>query len=184
MSFDVDKILRWLKPEKRKEPLSPRSLKALQAANPAPVRGPLLLDTTVYVHAGQGKLPQPLAEMIQTRPLYHSAVVLGEIAHGLGRLDPNHPLTEARKTYLRSVLDKIPHHRVLTPDAESHLCAGLTVGLLSRLQSMPAGSHRSLINDALIFLSALKHGACVVTANSQDFDLLQQVIPTGKLYFY
>jgi hypothetical protein len=62
------------------------------------------LDATVYVHGGQGRLPAPVAAILQQWPLLHCAVALGEIAHGLGRLDPAHPLTPRQRAYLESVL--------------------------------------------------------------------------------
>jgi hypothetical protein len=41
-----------------------------------------------------------------------------------------------------------------------------------------------MLNDALIYLSAAKHGCSVLTRNITDFDLLMQIAPTGNAVFY
>ena len=41
-----------------------------------------------------------------------------------------------------------------------------------------------MLNDALIFLTAAKAGLPVLTSNRRDFDLLQQIIPTGRFIVY
>ena len=41
-----------------------------------------------------------------------------------------------------------------------------------------------LLNDALIFFDARKHGRTVLTRNVADFDLLQQLAPDGQVLFY
>ena len=38
--------------------------------------------------------------------------------------------------------------------------------------------------DCLIFVSARRRGLTVLTANVNDFDLLQQLVPDGKVAFY
>jgi hypothetical protein len=39
------------------------------------------------------------------------------------------------------------------------------------------------LNDALIFATARKHGLTALTRNTDDFDLLQQLDPFGKVFF-
>ena len=148
------------------------------------MRCPLVPDTTVYVHAGQGKLPPHAAAMLQDWPLRHCGVVLGEIAHGLGRLDPGHPETPVRRAYFEDVLRRIPRHRLISPDHADHIEAGVLTGILARLQGLPAGAHRQRINDVLILLTAQKVGAAVLTANVGDFDLIQQLVPGAGVVFY
>jgi hypothetical protein len=40
------------------------------------------------------------------------------------------------------------------------------------------------LNDALLFATARKHGCVVLTRNVVDFDLLQQLDPSGSILFY
>jgi predicted nucleic acid-binding protein len=57
-------------------------------------------------------------------------------------------------------------------------------GILSRLQGYSDGDRQRLLNDALIFCTARKHGLTVLTRNIGDFDLLQQLDSTGNVLFY
>lgn len=184
LSFDLDRLLRRLKPEKRTVPLSCRPVQDLLAAGRAVLRCPLVPDTTVYVHAGQRKLPHHVVAMFQDWPLRHCGVVLGEIAHGLGRLDPEHPQTPVRRAYFEDVLRRVPSHRLISPDHAAHIEAGVLTGMLARLQNSPTGAHRQRINDILILLTAQKAGAAVLTANVADFDLIQQLVPDASVVFY
>ena len=40
------------------------------------------------------------------------------------------------------------------------------------------------MNDALLFATARKYGCVVLSRNVRDFDLLQQLDPSGKVMFY
>jgi hypothetical protein len=40
------------------------------------------------------------------------------------------------------------------------------------------------LNDVLIFLTAAKAGVPVLTANRDEFDLVQQLAPTGRFVHY
>lgn len=184
MGFDIDRTIRALKPEKRTAAPVPRPPADLVAASAAVARRPVMLDTTVYVHAGKGMLPPHVATIIQQWPLLHCSVALGEVAHGIGRLDPSHPQTPKRRAYLESVLRQVPQHRVITPDDDIHVSAGILTGILARLLGLPSGGHRLRINDVLIFLTARKVGAAVLTANAGDFDLLQQLVPSAEVVYY
>ena len=62
--------------------------------------------------------------------------------------------------------------------------AGLLSGLLVRLQNFTRTDKARLLNDALILESARKWGFIVLTRNTSDFDLLQQLEPTAKVLFY
>jgi predicted nucleic acid-binding protein len=55
---------------------------------------------------------------------------------------------------------------------------------MARLQGYGNGERRKTLNDALIFLTAAKHGCSVLTRNVSDFDLLMQVDPNGQAIFY
>ena len=184
MGFDIDRTIRNLKPEKWTGPLVCRPPADLVSGSAAATKRHLMPDTTVYVHAGQGKLPSHIASILQQWPLLHCSVALGEIAHGIGRLDPSHPKTPDRRNYLESVLRHVPQHRVVTPEDGTHVSAGILTGILAQLLGLPNGGHRQRINDALILLSARKSGAAVLTANVGDFDLLQQLMPSAEVVYY
>ncbi len=60
----------------------------------------------------------------------------------------------------------------------------MLAGLLARLQQYGKPEQRRALNDALLLLSAEKHGCVVLTRNTSDFDLLLQLAPTSKAIFY
>lgn len=184
MASSLDRILRTLKPEKRTAPLVSRTPAELIAATSSAPKSTVVPDTTVYVHAGQGKLPPQVADILQRWPVLHCSVALGEIAHGIGRLDPAHEKTPARRAYLENVVRQAPQHRLLNPDDDDHLSAGILTGILARLLNLPNGAHRQRINDILILLTARKAGAAVLTANVGDFDQAQQLVPDARVLYY
>jgi len=184
LSFDLDRLLRSLKPEKRTAVPAARHHGQLRADSLAAPKKTLIPDTTVYIHAGQGKLPPKIAEMISQWPLLHSMTALGEIAYAIGHLDPAHPGTKASRSYLESVLHRIPQHRLVSTTPEITIAGGVLTGIIARILSLPKGAHRQRINDVLIYLIARANGAAVVTANVSDFDLLQQLLPDGHVIFY
>ena len=49
--------------------------------------------------------------------------------------------------------------------------------ILSNVKVRERGQRQRLVNDALIALSAVSIGACVVTANSRDYQTLSAAIP-------
>ena len=68
------------------------------------------------------------------------------------------------------------------PDAETWSAAGIIAGTLARLQGFQPYQRKDALNDALIYLTAIKHGIPVLTDNHTDFDLLQQLVPSGRIY--
>jgi predicted nucleic acid-binding protein len=61
---------------------------------------------------------------------------------------------------------------------------GILSGTLARLQRYKSDRRRRVLNDALLFATARKHGCSVLTRNVLDFDFLQQLDPSGKVLFY
>jgi predicted nucleic acid-binding protein len=55
--------------------------------------------------------------------------------------------------------------------------AGQLVRVIGDARGWDRGKRRDFQNDALIGLTALRHGATVVTANRADFELLAHQIP-------
>jgi hypothetical protein len=43
---------------------------------------------------------------------------------------------------------------------------------------------RNALNDALIFLTAIKAGLPGLTANRDKFELIQQLVPQGQLIYF
>ncbi|HMH05950.1 MAG TPA: hypothetical protein VK579_04635, partial [Terriglobales bacterium] len=83
-----------------------------------------------------------------------------------------------------AVIDRRPGYRAITPDSEIWREAGILSGTLARLQGYGRDQRRRVLNDALLFATARKHGCALLTRNVIDFDLLQQLDPSGKALFY
>jgi predicted nucleic acid-binding protein len=181
--------LRRLKPEKQHKRLAHRDRSQLlflpRLKPPFPK---LLLDTTVYIDALQGRLPDSMEVALRAGSLWHSTVTEAELAALAGLLDPAHPDTAGAVAQVAASLELRPAHRILTPDREiwreAGILAGILAGLLARLQGYGKGERRKALNDALIFLTAAKHGCSVLTRNVSDFDLLMQIDPKGQAVFY
>jgi predicted nucleic acid-binding protein len=75
-------------------------------------------------------------------------------------------------------------HRVREPSQSAWGTAGILAGLASRLGGYQAGQERRLLNDALLFLQALEEGQIVLTRNIGDFDILNQLVPEGRILLY
>lgn len=182
---DFYRSLRRFKPEKHLDQLKPRDQAALpflqRLTRPFPK---LLLDTTVYIDALQGHLPPEAEFALRISELWHSTVTEAELSSLAGLLDPKHPDTTQVVKQVAETIRKRPDHRVLNPDPEVWREAGILAGMLTRLQHYGKSDRRRALNDALIFLSAAKHGCTVLTRNVADFDFLTQLAPFGRAIFY
>ncbi|HEX7361479.1 MAG TPA: PIN domain-containing protein [Bryobacteraceae bacterium] len=145
--------------------------------------GKLLYDTTVYIDVLQDRFPQN-AEFLLRSDTWHSTITEAELAAGYGALNPAHPDTRAARQRIASAIDSRPAHRILAPDREIWQFAGLLAGILARLQGYNKQDSRRVLNDALLFATARKHGCTVLTRNIKDFDFLQQLEPSGRILFY
>lgn len=177
--------LRRLKPEKRRKELTRHARsELLYLSDLKPPFPKLLLDTTVYVDALQGKLPEYAEIVFRAASLWHSTVTEAELAALAGLLDPAHPETARVTAQVVASIELRPAHRILTPDRETWREAGILAGLLARLQQYGKSERRKALNDALILLTAAKHGCAVLTRNVADFDLLMQLDTSGQAVFY
>ena len=177
--------LRRLKPEKRRSALAYRERSQLQfLSGLRPPFPKLLLDTTVYVDALQGRLPDYTEVALRTGSLWHSSVTEAELAALAGWLDPANPGRASAIAQVAASIDRRPSHRILTPDRDTWREAGILAGLLARLQGYGRDEQRKALNDALIFLTAAKHGCVVLTRNLSEFDLLMQLDARGQAVFY
>lgn len=184
-AFGFKQALRHVKPEKRRRQLKPRSRTELPFIGKEwEQHAKLLYDTTVYVDILQGRFPRDAESLLRAADAWHSTVTEAELSVLCGLLDPLHPGTRAVVDQITAIIDRRPTHRTIAPDAETWRTAGLLAGTLARLQQYAPADRRRLLNDALLFSTARKHGFTVLTRNVDDFDLLQQLDPAGKVLFY
>jgi predicted nucleic acid-binding protein len=186
LSFDLARTLRRLKPEKiaelRRRP--DRELDFIAAAYPLD-GPPLLLDSCVYIDVLRAVAPPLLRDLLNARLCNHSAVCIAELLHPFGRLGPAHKQTTPTLTTIGRIFDvAVPAHRVAAPDPEVWCDAGVLAGLLGRVRGYGPERRQTGLNDCLIYLQAAKLGHTVLTRNVVDFDLLNQVVPQGRVLFY
>ncbi|MCJ2050146.1 type II toxin-antitoxin system VapC family toxin [Methylobacterium sp. J-070] len=185
--MDLRGALRRRKPDKRSIRLVPRpqheaadDWTAFDEAAPLA----LVLDTGVYIHSAAGRLPEDLQGRIERALLFHCAVALAELAVGVAASDPVGPNWPALRDHYAELFGQIPDTRLLTPDAQTYADAGILAGTLARLQGYQSHQRTACLADALIFLTAARAGLPVLTANRDDFDLLQQLAPEGRFLAY
>ena len=185
MSSDFERTLRRLKPDKRRLRLKPRQESALAFLGTRFVKPcPLLYDTTVYVDILQGRFPAAEEPLLRGADAWHSTVAESELCSACALLDPAHNDTRDVIGQIKAIIDRMPPHRTIAPDHEIWCDAGILAGAIARLQGIPRPDRRRILNDALIFATARKHGYTVLTRNIIDFDFLQQLDPSGRVMFY
>jgi predicted nucleic acid-binding protein len=185
LSSELWRSLRRYKPEKHARPLRRRAdseLDFLETANFRPTK--LLYDTTVYIDVLQKRFPETGKPMLRSVEAWHSPVTEAELASGVGLLDPSHPRTRQLIDEIAGVLDQRPALRTIAPDVVVWREAGILSGLLARLQGFDKSQRLRLMNDALLFVTARRHGCTLLTRNLSDFDLMQQLEPAGRVLFY
>jgi hypothetical protein len=187
-------------PDRHTRPFARRQDSALPfdpAALPADL--PLMLDTTVYVHRLQNKVPPPIHALVEARPVLHCAVVVAEIVVSAGIMDPTHTTTARYRTPLLDLLHGISALDMRAPSPAAWAEAGMLAGILARTQfglaqprtMLASGAveqqregRRRLLNDALILLCAGEHGAILVSGNGADFDVLLRFRPDIQVLLY
>lgn len=187
-------------PDRRTRPFPRRPDSALPfdpAALPADL--PLMLDTTVYVHRLQHKIPPHIHALVEARPVLHCAVAIAEIAVSAGIMDPAHATTALYRTPLLGLLHGIGALDMRVPGPAAWAEAGMLAGILARTQfglahprtalgpgaaEQQRESRRRLLNDALIFLCAGEHGAILVSGNVADMDVLLRFRPESQVLLY
>ena len=185
MNSEIHTTLRRLKPEKHRTQLKPRAESELRFIGTAGDRpGKLLYDTTVYIDILQNRFPQNGDDMLRAAEAWHSPVTEAELTAAIGFLDPARPVTREIVDQIAAVLERRPNYRTIQPDSEVWRDAGILSGMLARLQGYGKDQRRQALNDALLFATARKHGCAVLTRDIADFDLLEQLDPSGKVLFY
>lgn len=131
-----------------------------------------ILDTNVYVgHWEQGLYEEQLEAVRRAFIVRHSAVVLSELRRG----------ARTRQAELR-VLSLYRLARICwEPTAADWWEAGKLVRKIGDAQGWDRPKRRDFQNDALIALTARRHGATVVTANLSDFALLTRELRSRVL---
>jgi predicted nucleic acid-binding protein len=117
-------------------------------------------------------------------PVFVPPVTEAELAATCGLLDPAHSQTPEIIEQVAAVIDRRPSYRTIMPDPEIWREAGVLSGTLARTQGYGREQRRRVLNDALLFATARKYGCAVLSRNVLDFDLLQQLDPSGKVMFY
>jgi hypothetical protein len=144
----------------------------------------LVLDTCVYIDVLQGKAPPAVDGLLCLRTLNHLAICLAELTHSFGRLDPAHPGTDAVLNKVELVVTTIPAHRLHNARDSVVAEAGILAGLVVRLCGLAAEQEGAALNDAILYLHALTTGQAVLTRNLRDFDIMNPILPEGRVLFY
>ena len=184
LSLDVELLVRRLKPEKHLAQLTPRRLDQHSADRSSAGLVQLVPDTNAYIHSAAGTLPQRIKDLLYNSLQFHCSVCLGELMAGVGAFDPRSARWEGVKRYYARLFETIPEQRILIPDAGIWTAAGMIAGMLARSQGFDATSRLRCLNDTLILLTAAKAGLPVLTADRDDFDLIQQTAGTGVFLYY
>jgi predicted nucleic acid-binding protein len=186
LSIDLRNVLRRRKPARRVSQLIARPARDLLWLGDLPESVPkaLLLDTNVYINRAAGRLSPALREAIDQALLFHCSVALAELAVGVANAKPGQPNWPALRDHYAELFADIPASRLVTPDAQVWVDAGVIAGIIARTQGFQPNQRKECLNDALIFLAGAKAGLPVLTANRDDFDFIQQIAPEGRFIYY
>ena len=182
--FDFDAARRWARFDPQRT-LARRGDDELPFINAGLIGGQaLLLGTCVYIDQMQDRSPQVMDELIAQRLVNHSTVAIQELMHTVGVLNPLDARTAGVIDEIGKQIKAIPQHRIFVPDIDVLGRAALLSGILCRLQGYGKDGKLRALQDCVLFLQAQKLGLVVLTANVSDYDILLQLIPTGRALFY
>lgn len=170
--------------------VAPRARSALPKLGVMAPRGPVLLDTNVFINALAGRGPPVLRDLLDALPRVSvAAPTRAELAWVRGRLAPEHPGTARVLATYQALLARIDPAKVLVPADADWLAAGELAGHAARMlagggrQIGTAFDRVELISDALTAILARQGGFTVVTEDG-DFDVLAQLLPGLEVLFY
>jgi predicted nucleic acid-binding protein len=153
-------------------------------------KGPVLLDSNVFINALAGRAPPEIEALLANlRLALVSGATVAELSWTRGRLDPAHPDTARVLAAYDGVLRLIEPTKILTPSVAQWAQAGELAGRAARGLAGGGGSIKSafdrieLINDAVTAIVSLDAKAAIVTQDG-DFDLFQQLEPALEVVFY
>jgi hypothetical protein len=182
--FDFDAARRWARFDPQRT-LARRGDDKLPFVDASQIGGQgLLLDTCVYIDQMQNRSPHVLDDLIAQRQVNHSTVAIQELMHAVGVLNPSDGRTPGVIAEIGKQIKAMPRHRVFAPDSEVLRRAALLSGILCRLQGYENDSKLRALQDCVLFLQAQKLGLVALTANVSDYDVLLQLLPTGRALFY
>ena len=127
----------------------------------------ILLDTSVYIQVLRRPQSAAVLDKLATgAALWLSAVVLAELYAGA-------------RGYERRVVGRLGSafqaaERMVVPDLEDWLQTGLVLAALGERYGYEQIGRGRLTNDALIAVSAARHGLTVLTVNRRDFSRLAE----------
>ena len=181
--FDFAGALSWARALSRKT-LRYRAEAELPFICTAEAGPALLLDTCVYIDQLQGRAPKVVEELVGVRLTNHSAVAMVEMMHTVGRLDPARPSTDTAIAQIGALIRAIPGHRLFAADSDVLGRAAMLSGVLCRIQGYAKDDRMRALHDSILFLQALKSGLTVLTRDVRDYDVLLQLVPSGRALFY
>lgn len=183
-AFDFDAARRWARLDPSRT-LARRSDDDLPFIDDVDLAGQaLLLDTCVYIDQLQDRTPARMDGLIASRQVNHSTVAIQELMHTVGVLNPADRRTPAAIAEVRRQVRAMPAHLVFTPDPDVLGRGALLSGMLCRAQGYAADTRLRALMDCTLFLQGRKLGLAVLTANIADFDVLLQLVPSGRVLFY
>jgi predicted nucleic acid-binding protein len=185
LTIDLKKIIRSRKPEKHQAQLTVRSDTGLIRASDIAGTGRQVFvpDTNIYIMNAAGTLPPAATIIVDQGLMFHCVVCLAELSVGVGNFAPMAAEWQTVANHYVDMFASIPANRLLVPDAQTWADAGMVAGVLARTQDFQKQQLKELLNDALVYLCAAKHGLPVLTNNKADFDLLQKIAPGGSFIF-
>jgi predicted nucleic acid-binding protein len=129
-----------------------------------------IIDTDVYIgNWERGDLAGAFEDVRRSFIVRHSAVVLSELRRGA---------RTSTADRLVAALFRLAG-RPWEPTARDWWEAGRLIRRIGDAQGWDTKRRRDFQNDALIALTARRHGATVVTANQHDFELLSRYVPVS-----
>ena len=131
-----------------------------------------VIDTSVYIgHWERGLYADTLDEVRKGFVVRHSAVVLSELRRG------------ARTPQAAKTVDRLHHlaRGIWEPTATDWWEAGRIIQTEGDARDWDRNKRRDFQNDALIALTARGHGATIVTANRDDFEILARRLGVAVL---
>ena len=183
-SFNFDAAVRWARFDPGRT-LARRTDGQLPFAREEYVPGQaLLLDTCVYIDKLHGRSPGIVESLTATRQVMHSSVAIQELMHAVGVLDPDDRRTPGAIAEIRGLIRSMPPHRIFAPDVDMLGRAALLSGIVCRLQGYSADTKLRALHDCVLLLQAQKLGLTLLTANVGDFDVLLQLLRSGRVLFY
>jgi hypothetical protein len=150
-----------------------------------PADAVLLLDTTVYIDGmKQAGLPDAIQILLANHMVRHSALCVGELSFGFGRLDPSHPDTSRNRSAIAAVLDRLTPGSFVDLSPLGWARAGVLAGSLALMQGLAQDRRRALFLDSALFVTAQELGLTLVSGNLLDMDLLLQVGGAANVLLY